>query len=78
MTRPLAAIGRMAFTNYILQTILCTAIFYGHGFGVFGSVALDPATRSLLRFGPLEGLWRSLIDMQWESFRRAQSAVGIS
>lgn len=34
----LAAVGRMAFTNYILQTIICTTIFYGHGLGWFGSV----------------------------------------
>lgn len=35
----LAAAGRMAFTNYLAQTVLCTAIFYGHGLGLFGSVA---------------------------------------
>ncbi len=35
---PLAAVGRMAFTNYILQTVLVTFVFYGHGFGLFGRV----------------------------------------
>lgn len=35
---PLAATGRMAFTNYIMQSVICTFIFYGHGFGLFGSV----------------------------------------
>jgi uncharacterized protein len=34
----LAAVGQMALTNYILQTVLCTTLFYGHGFGLFGSV----------------------------------------
>ncbi len=34
----LAAVGRMAFTNYIAQTVICTTLFYGHGFGLFGSV----------------------------------------
>ena len=34
----LAAVGRSALTNYLLQTILATAIFYGHGLGLFGSV----------------------------------------
>lgn len=34
----LAAVGRMAFTNYLAQTILCTLIFYGYGLGLFGSV----------------------------------------
>ena len=33
----LAAVGRMAFTNYIAQTLICTTIFYGHGLGLFGS-----------------------------------------
>jgi uncharacterized protein len=28
----------MAFSNYILQTLICTTIFYGHGLGLFGSV----------------------------------------
>lgn len=36
--RGLAAVGQMALTNYLLQTILCTTIFYGHGFGLFGRV----------------------------------------
>lgn len=34
----LAAVGRMAFTNYILQTLIATTIFYGHGLGLFGKV----------------------------------------
>ncbi|MHC4109133.1 MAG: DUF418 domain-containing protein, partial [Planctomycetota bacterium] len=36
ITRPLAAVGRMALTNYLMQTIICTTIFYGHGFAQFG------------------------------------------
>jgi uncharacterized protein len=34
----LIAVGRMAFTNYIMQSIICTFIFYGHGLGLFGQV----------------------------------------
>jgi len=37
-SRLLAPVGRMAFTNYLLQTVLCTTLFYGHGFGLFGSM----------------------------------------
>ena len=33
-----AAVGRMALSNYLLQTVICTTIFYGHGFGLFGRV----------------------------------------
>ena len=38
VTRTLAAVGQMAFTNYLLQTVMCMTIFYGHGFGLFGQV----------------------------------------
>ncbi len=37
-TRALAAVGRTAFSNYLLQTLLATSIFYGHGLGLFGRV----------------------------------------
>jgi uncharacterized protein len=59
-TRPLAAVGRMAFTNYLLQTILCTAIFYGHGLGLFGSV--ERRWQVLVVFGvwALQLLWSPL------------------
>ena len=33
-----AAVGRTALSNYLLATVLCTTVFYGHGFGLFGSV----------------------------------------
>jgi len=32
----LAATGRMAFSNYILMSLIGTFIFYGHGLGLFG------------------------------------------
>jgi uncharacterized protein len=37
-TRPFAAVGRLALSNYLLQTIICTTIFYGHGLGLYGKV----------------------------------------
>ncbi len=36
--RPLATVGRMALTNYLVQSVICTTIFYGHGLGLFGHV----------------------------------------
>ncbi len=32
----LRAVGRLAFTNYILMSVICTFIFYGHGLGLYG------------------------------------------
>jgi uncharacterized protein len=32
------AVGRTALSNYLLATLLCTTVFYGHGLGLFGSV----------------------------------------
>ncbi|NGM69026.1 DUF418 domain-containing protein [Natronolimnobius sp. AArcel1] len=35
----LAAVGRTAFSNYLLQTVLATSIFYGHGLGLFATLS---------------------------------------
>jgi Protein of unknown function (DUF418) len=35
---PLAAVGRMALSNYLFQSLICTTIFYGYGLGLFGKV----------------------------------------
>jgi uncharacterized protein len=71
-----AAIGRTALTNYLLQSLVGTLIFYGYGLGFFGvgPAALLPLTVLLFaaqmylspwwlrryRFGPVEWLWRRL------------------
>lgn len=33
-----AAVGRMAFTNYLMHSIVMTTVFYGYGFGLYGEV----------------------------------------
>jgi uncharacterized protein len=38
LTARLAAVGRMALTNYLAQSLICTAIFFGWGAGLFGHV----------------------------------------
>jgi uncharacterized protein len=40
----LSPVGRMALTNYLMQTIICVFIFYGYGFGLFGNVDAFEAT----------------------------------
>lgn len=46
---PFAAVGRMALTNYLIQTIVCLFVFYGFGLGLVG------------RTGPAAGLLIALI-----------------
>ncbi|MFC7072339.1 DUF418 domain-containing protein [Halovenus rubra] len=61
VTRGLAAVGRTAFSNYILQTVIATTIFYGHGLGLFGQVtraeALGVVVCIWLVQLPLSVLW---------------------
>ena len=45
----LAPVGRMALTNYLMQTVICTTLFFSYGFGFFGKI------------GYLEGLIIALI-----------------
>ena len=58
---PLASVGRTALSNYLLQSILGTLIFYSYGLGLYGKVG--PAAGLLLVFViyamqvPLSGWW---------------------
>jgi uncharacterized protein len=38
VTRPLAAVGQTALSNYLGTTVICTLIFDGWGFGLFGKL----------------------------------------
>ncbi|KQS48995.1 MULTISPECIES: DUF418 domain-containing protein [unclassified Sphingomonas] len=39
LTTRVAAAGRMAFSNYLGTTVLCTTLFYGYGFGLYGALS---------------------------------------
>lgn len=38
LTSRLAAVGQMAFSNYILQSVTCSTFFYGYGFGMYSKL----------------------------------------
>ncbi len=40
---PLAKAGRMSMTLYIMQSIVCTIIFYNFGFGLYGEIDVPTA-----------------------------------
>lgn len=68
----LAPVGRMALTNYLMQTIICVLIFYGYGFGQFGRVGAGGATLIALAIFlfqiPLSALWLNYFSygpMEW-------------
>ncbi len=66
LVRRLAAVGRMALTNYLLTSIICTTIFYGYGFGLYGRLHRPSLYLVVL------GVWAFLftISLPWlERFR---------
>lgn len=34
------AVGKLSLTNYLMQTVICTTIFYGYGLGWFGKIGI--------------------------------------
>ncbi len=83
----LASVGQMAFTNYILHSVICTTLFYSLGyFGEFSrleqlllvlviwaiQLALSPVWLHHFKFGPLEWLWRSLTYRSMQPIKRTR------
>ncbi|MBV8673282.1 MAG: DUF418 domain-containing protein, partial [Acidobacteriaceae bacterium] len=58
--RRLGAVGRMAFTNYLTHTIVCTFLFYGWGLGLYGKISRTG------QFGIVLAIWAAqLIISPW-------------
>jgi uncharacterized protein len=51
------AVGRMALTNYIMQSVLCGLIFYSYGLGLFGQFGHTAG------LGVVIGIW--LLQLTW-------------
>ena len=61
VTRAFAAVGRTAFTNYLLQSVVATTVFYGHGLGLFGAVSRAEALGMVVAFWAIE----ILVSVAW-------------
>jgi uncharacterized protein len=65
--RVLAAVGQMALTNYLMQTIICSTIFYGHGFGQFGAFERTGQLATVLAVWAVQLTWSPLW-LRWFRF----------
>jgi len=59
--RPLAAVGRMALSNYLFQSLVCTTLFYSYGIGLYGKIG--PAAGLFLTFAIYAG--QVLLSLAW-------------
>jgi uncharacterized protein len=60
-TNALAAVGRMAFTNYLTQSIIMTTIFYGgRGLGLYGEIDRIGLWQIVLAVWALQLVWSPL------------------
>ena len=66
--RRLAAAGRMAFTNYLTQSLICTLLFTGVGLGLYGSLARHEL------YYVVAGIW--LLQLAWSPWWLARFHYG--
>lgn len=57
LTSRLAAVGQMALSNYVLQSIICSTLFYGYGVGLFGTLERYQASYVVLGCWFVHLLW---------------------
>jgi len=81
----LAPMGRMALTNYLLQSLICAIYFHGYALGHWGmpraqqllfvvlvyaaQLAFSHWWLARFRYGPMEWLWRGFTYRQTPKFR---------
>ncbi len=88
----LAPVGRMALTNYLMQSLISAIYFFGHGLGRWGmgrawqvgyvvlvfslQVAFSHWWLGRFRYGPMEWLWRAITYWQIPPMRLEQAEAG--
>jgi uncharacterized membrane protein YeiB len=89
--RVLAPLGRMALTNYLMQSVICMLFFYGYGLGHWGmpraqqvvfvavvysaQIAFSHWWLARFRYGPMEWLWRGFTYRQVPPLRIGSAAT---
>ncbi|HEV7330254.1 MAG TPA: DUF418 domain-containing protein [Flavisolibacter sp.] len=58
--RLMRPVGQMAFTNYLMQSLLCGLFFYGVGFGYFGKLQLYQTYYVVAAVWAIEIVWSHL------------------
>ncbi len=66
--RRLAAVGRMAFTNYLTQSVICTLLFTGVGFGLYGHLERHEL------YYVVAGIW--IVQLLWSPWWLARFRYG--
>jgi len=84
--RLLAPFGRMALSNYLMQSLVFSLLFYAHGMGLWGiarttqvgialglcalQIGLSHWWLARFQYGPVEWVWRALTYLTWPPMRR--------
>lgn len=77
--------GRMALTNYLSQSVICSLLFYNYGFGLYGMsrayqvlVVISIVILQIgfshwwlrhFRYGPMEWVWRAITYWKMPAFK---------
>ncbi|WP_426190164.1 DUF418 domain-containing protein [Massilia sp. DWR3-1-1] len=90
----LAPFGRMALSNYLMQSLVMSLLFLGHGMALYGmgraaqlgvaacllttQIALSHLWLANFRYGPAEWVWRAITYLKWPAMRIGRAPTGLA
>ena len=60
LMRALANVGQMAFTNYLMQSIMCTLFFYGYGLDYYNKMRVHQVYYVVFAIWIIQLIWSSI------------------